>query len=141
MAAATAALVILPSLSGSDPAFASRGVWTPVVLAGEDGFSATCITDDAIHLFDKGMIGSVGRSTGHTAPGPRELTAADLETGTISAGGISLAAGSIGSDVAGVVYRSRTTGTWPRPYPRGASLCGCQEVSCRRPHERGSRST
>lgn len=40
-----------------------RGVWT-VVLAWEDCFSATCITDDAIHLLDKGRVGSVGRATG-----------------------------------------------------------------------------
>lgn len=67
-----------------------------------------CITDDAIHLLDKGMIGSVGRPTGYTAPGPRELTATDLGTGTMTGGEISPAAGSAGSDVVGVVYKSQT---------------------------------
>jgi hypothetical protein len=156
VAVVTATLVVLPSLSGGDPAFASwtpapagmteaertsaaaecreskknvgggmyaddvdsaavtiaerRGVWTTVVLTGKDGFSALCITDDAVSLFGKGMIGSVGKSTPHTVPGPRELTAMALGTGTMSAGDISMAAGTAGSDILGVVYRSRTHG-------------------------------
>ncbi|MCU1532678.1 MAG: hypothetical protein JWO49_2249 [Arthrobacter sp.] len=153
VAAATAGLIILPPLSGGDPAFASwtaapagltgqertsaaaecrasqqdtgggmyagdvdtaelaiaerRGAWTTVVLTGTDGFSAMCITDDSASLFNKGMIGSVGKPAGYAAPGPRELTATDLGTGTMSAGNISLAAGSAGSEVVGVIYRSR----------------------------------
>lgn len=154
VAVATAGLLILPSMSGGDPAFATwtaapagisetdraraadqcrahqkdvgggmyagdaedaalavaerRGVWTTVVLAGEDGFSALCITDDAVHLFSKGMIGSVGKPAGHTTPGPRELIATDLGTGSMDAGEISLAAGAAGTDVVGVVYKSQT---------------------------------
>ena len=73
-----------------------RGVWTTVVLAGEDGFSALCITDDAVHLFSNGMIGSVGKPADHTTPGPRELIATDLGTGSMDAGEISLAAGAAG---------------------------------------------
>lgn len=84
-----------------------RGAWTTVVLTGTDGFSAMCITDDSASLFNKGMIGSVGKPAGYAAPGPRELTATDLGTGTMSAGNISLAAGSAGSEVVGVIYRSR----------------------------------
>lgn len=154
VAVVTASLIVVPSLSGGDPAFASwtstpggmtetdrasaasecrtskkdvgggmyagdvnsaavaiaerRGVWTTVVLTGKDGFSAMCITDDAVNLFGKGMIGSVGKSAGNAVPGPRELTATDLGTGTMSAGDISLAAGTAGSDIVGVIYKSRT---------------------------------
>jgi hypothetical protein len=154
VAVATACLVILPSMSGGDPAFATwaaapadmsesdrakaahqcrdrqknvgggmyaenvknaalavaekRGVWTTVVLAGDDGFSVLCITDDAVHFFDKGMIGSVGKPTGYTSPGSRELVATDLGTGSMDAGEISLAAGSAGADVVGIVYQSKT---------------------------------
>ena len=154
VAVATAGLLILPSMSGGDPAFATwtaapagmtetdrahaadqcrahqkdvgggmyaddaekaalavaerRGVWTTVVLTGEDGFSALCITDDAVHLFSKGMIGSVGKPAGYTTPGPRELLATDLGTGSMDAGEISLAAGAAGADVVGVVYKSQT---------------------------------
>ena len=156
LAAVTAGVVALPSLSGGDQAFASwtpaprglsaqeridaaggcrrmhvdgagaehadelgsaepviaerRGVWTTVVLAGTGGFSAMCITDDSSHFFSGGAIGSVGTPSGHTAPGPRDLVATSLGAGTMSAGDLSLAAGSAGSDVVGVVYRSRSHG-------------------------------
>ncbi len=154
VAAATAGLVILPALSGGDPAFATwtaapagmsaqdsagavadcrasnkrvgdgmyagdvdaaavaiaerRGVWTTVVLAGQDGFSALCITDNAMNLFGRGMIGSVGKPAGYVAPGARELAAVALGTGTMSAGDISMVAGSAGADIVGVSYKSRT---------------------------------
>ncbi len=36
-----------------------RGVWTTVVLAGDDGFSALCVTDTSRHLFSD-MFGSAG---------------------------------------------------------------------------------
>lgn len=98
-------------LSRAEPVIAERrGVWTTVVLAGTDGFSAMCITDDSTHLFAKDMIGSVGTPTGYAAPGPRDLTATDLGVGTMSAGDLSLAAGTAGSDIVGVVYHSRTHG-------------------------------
>ena len=94
-------------LDKADVAVAERrGQWTTVVLSGEDGFSALCITDGSDSLFNKGMIGSVGRPSDSAAPGPRELTAMVLGTGTMSAGAISIAAGSAGSDVTGVVYKS-----------------------------------
>ncbi|MDR6415552.1 hypothetical protein [Pseudarthrobacter sulfonivorans] len=156
VAIATAGLVLLPSMSGGDPAFATwtaapagmsetdraraadqcradqkdvgdgmysgdvekaalavaerRGVWTAVVLAGEDGFSALCITDDSVHLFSKGMIGSVGKPAGYRPPGSRELMATDLGTGRMDAGEISLAAGGAGAEIVGVVYKSQTRG-------------------------------
>ena len=156
VAVATAGMIILPSLSGGDPAFASwtstptgmtetdrasavaecraskkdvgggmyaddvgsaavaiaerRGVWTTVVLTGEGGFSALCITDDVKSLFGRSTTGSVGKPTGYVPPGPRDLTATALGTGTMSAGDISLAAGTAGSDILGVIYRSRTHG-------------------------------
>lgn len=155
-AAATAGVIVLPSLTGGDQAFATwtsapagmsaqeraaaaddcrknqhsgagrdyagdlgsaklaiaerRGAWTTVVLAGRDGFSATCITDDSAGLFTGGVIGSLGRPAGHAVPGPRELFATDLGMGTMDAGDISLAAGAVGPEVVGVAYRSRSHG-------------------------------
>lgn len=98
-------------LDGAELVIAERrGVWTTVVLAGTDGFSATCITDDSANLFADGMIGSMGTPAGYAAPAPREMFATDLGTGTMDAGDISLAAGRAGSDVVGVVYRSRAHG-------------------------------
>ena len=87
-----------------------RGVWNTVVLAGADGFSALCISDDSAHLFADAMIGSIGTPTGYAVPAPREVVATDLGVGTMSAGDISLAAGLTGSDVASVVYPSRAHG-------------------------------
>jgi len=99
------------ALSSAEPVIAERrGVWTTVVLAGTDGFSAMCITDNSTHLFAKDMIGSVGTPTGYAAPGPRALTATDLGVGTMSAGDLSMVAGTAGSDIVGVVYHSRTQG-------------------------------
>ncbi|GEA87555.1 hypothetical protein [Cellulomonas cellasea] len=85
-----------------------RGEWTTVVLAGTDGFSALCVTDDSA-LLSSGMIGSVGRAD-VAAPGPREVVATSLGTGATAAGELSLAAGTVGSDVVGVLYRSATHG-------------------------------
>lgn len=97
-------------LENAVPAVAERrGVWSTVVLAASGGFSALCITDDSSHLFGRDMIGSIGTSVA-TPPGPRELIATDLGTGTMNAGDISVAVGAAGSDVVGVVYHSRTHG-------------------------------
>jgi hypothetical protein len=107
-------------LRDADPAVAERrGVWTTVVLAGPGGFSAMCVTDDSAHLFADAMIGSIGRPAGYAAPGPRQLVATDLGAGTVGAGDISLAAGAAGSDVAGVVYPSRTHGRVTATVRRG----------------------
>ncbi len=156
LAAVTAGVVALPSLTGGDQAFASwtraaqgmtgqegadaavscrrmqedgagaeyadglssaepvvaerRGVWTTVVLAGTDGFSAMCVTDNSTPLFSRDMIGSVGTPTDDAAPGPRHLIATSLGAGTMNAGVLSLAAGTAGSQVVEVVYHSRTHG-------------------------------
>lgn len=99
------------SLSSAEPVIAERrGVWTTVVLAGTDGFSAMCITDNSTHLFDKDMIGSFGTPTDYAAPRPRDLTATDLGAGTMNAGDLSLAAGTAGSDIVKVAYHSRSHG-------------------------------
>lgn len=101
----------LNDLGGATLAIAdTRGVWTTVVLTGDDGFSAMCITDDSAGLFDKGMIGSVGKPTGYAAPEARELFATDLGMGTMGAGDISLAAGAAGPDVMAVTYQSQSHG-------------------------------
>ena len=77
-----------------------RGEWTTVLLAG-DGLSALCVTDESRPVF-RDMIGSSG--PGVAAPGPRELVASDLGTGTMSAGDISLAAGRAGAEVTSVAF-------------------------------------
>lgn len=98
-------------LNSAEPVIAERrGVWTTVVLAGTDGFSAMCITDDSARLFASAMIGSIGTPTGYAPPGPRDLVTRDLGVGTMSAGDISLVAGTAGSDVVSVVYHSRAHG-------------------------------
>lgn len=98
-------------LGSAQPVIADRrGVWTTVMLSGPGRFTALCVTDSSSHLFAHDMIGSVGTATKDMTPGPRTLIATDLGSGTMSAGAISLAAGTAGSDVVGVVYRSRTHG-------------------------------
>ena len=97
-------------LRGADAAIVERrGVWTTVVLADGNGFSAMCITDDSTRLFGD-MFGSIGTPSNYTAPGPRDLVATDLGTGGIDAGELSLAAGVAGPEVVAVVYRSRDHG-------------------------------
>lgn len=98
-------------LRTAEPVIAERrGVWTTVVLAGPGGFSALCITDDSAHLFSKGMIGSLGPSASYTAPEPRDVVATDLGSGAVGSRELSLAAGTAGSDVAGIAFRSRDHG-------------------------------
>ena len=98
-------------LSAAEPVIAERrGVWTTVVLAGRNGFSAICITDGSSPFFADGMIGSIGTPSDYAAPGPRGLTASSLGSGTVNDGELSLAAGTTGSDVVGIVYRSPTYG-------------------------------
>ena len=109
----------LDRLRRAQPAVAEhRGVWTTVVLAGDAGFSALCITDDSAGRFDDAMIGSVGTSA-VVAPGPRDLVATDLGTGTLNAGELSLAAGWAGGDVVGLTYRSSAHGAVAATVDRG----------------------
>ncbi|MFI2566444.1 hypothetical protein [Paenarthrobacter sp. NPDC018779] len=87
-----------------------RGAWTTVVLAGQGGFSALCITDDSFHLFGKSRMGSIGGPANAAPLGPRDLRSMALGTGTMGAGDISLAAGEAGSAVVGMTYQSKTQG-------------------------------
>ncbi len=86
-----------------------RGAWTLVVLTGDGGFSATCMTDSGRWSFLASMIGSVG-VLDVPEPGPRELVATDLGTGGSEANQLSVAAGFAGSDITGVTYRSPSHG-------------------------------
>lgn len=86
-----------------------RGEWTLVTLAGTDGFSALCITDESTPLF-RDWIGSIGTPVNYATPDPRDVIATDLGTGSADAGDLSVAAGYVGSDVTGVVYRSASRG-------------------------------
>ena len=98
-------------LAAAVPAVAEqRGDWTTVVLTGPGGFAATCITDESTHLF-RDWFGSVGVAAGHAPPGPRGVVATDLGVGAIGAGALSVAAGSVGEDVAAIGYASRSEGT------------------------------
>ncbi|QNE18930.1 hypothetical protein F1D05_14690 [Kribbella qitaiheensis] len=86
-----------------------RGAWTLVVLAGQNGFSALCITDESTPLF-KSNIGSIGSASDADQPGNRRLSATVLGAGSIDGNQLSIAAGAAGSDVAAVTYASATHG-------------------------------
>lgn len=87
-----------------------RGDWTMVVLAGDQGFAAMCLTNDELGLFSDAAIGSIGTPDGFTEPAPREMRVTDLGTGTIADGTVSVAAGYAGADVVGVTYASAEHG-------------------------------
>ena len=107
-------------IGAAEPAIAERrGTWTAVVLAGNNGFTALCITDESSPFWARGSIGSIGTPTGFVAPGPRDLIATDLGSGITNNAELSLAAGYAGSDVAGVVYRSLTHGVVTATVSRG----------------------
>lgn len=99
-------------LSSAEPVIAERrGVWTTVVLAGPDGFSAMCVTDESKAFWQRGMIGYLGSArAGQTGPGPRELKANALGDGIIDNEPLSLAAGAAGEDIAAVAYLSPAHG-------------------------------
>lgn len=84
-----------------------RGEWTLVVLAGRDGFSALCITDESTPLFQS-SFGSIGKTT--DLPSRRGLTATVLGTGSIDGNELSVAAGAAGPDVTALTYTSATRG-------------------------------
>lgn len=97
-------------LAAATPAVSEqRGVWTTVLLAGDDGFTALCVTDGSTRLFGD-MFGSIGTPEGYRAPRPDEVIATDLGTGAIDAGELSLAAGYAGTDITGISYDSATHG-------------------------------
>ena len=88
-----------------------RGVWTTVVLAGPNGSSALCVTDESRPFYDRGMIGYSGPATaGRSSPAPRELVALALGDGTVDSRPLSMAAGTAGEDVVGITYSSPTYG-------------------------------
>jgi hypothetical protein len=86
-----------------------RGDWTLVVLAGRNGFSALCITDESTPLF-RSNIGSIGTSPDADRPNSRGLSATVLGTGSIDGHELSMAAGAAAPDVTSVTYTSRTRG-------------------------------
>jgi hypothetical protein len=86
-----------------------RGEWTLVILAGRDGFSALCISDEPRPLFQS-QFGSVGSTRPENLPGPRGLAATVLGTGGIDGNTMSIAAGHAGSDVTAVRYASSSRG-------------------------------
>lgn len=92
-------------LSAAKVAIAERrGAWVTVVLSGEDGFEATCITDATAPWFHKGMIGSIGKPTSAASLPARGIAATQLGTGTIGNKPISIASGRVGTDVAAMSY-------------------------------------
>ncbi|WP_394250371.1 hypothetical protein [Arthrobacter pityocampae] len=94
-------------LANAEVAIAERrGAWVTVVLAGADGFDATCTTDASAPWWDKGMIGSIGKLGAETDPSPRALKPTQLGTGVIMNEPISVATGRAGDDVAGITYTS-----------------------------------
>lgn len=98
-------------LAAAETAIAERrGVWTTVVLVGQDGFTALCITDESRPFYARGMIGHIGMPIEWTPPGARDLTATSLGYGVVDNGELSLAAGFAGSDITGIVYRSPAHG-------------------------------
>lgn len=86
-----------------------RGAWTLVVLAGRDGFSALCISDQPRPLFQT-FFGSIGATPSAARPAPRALTATSLGTGAIDGNELSVATGLAGADVRSVSYRSPSRG-------------------------------
>lgn len=150
--AATAGFLVVPALSGGDPAFATwtaapggligaerdraisdcvgsskgvgdgmfasdvaaaevaiaerRGAWTTVVLAGADGFEATCTTDSTAAWFKRGSFGSVGKPGHGREPVAREIKATQLGTGVIANNPLSMASGQVGPEVAAMTYTS-----------------------------------
>jgi hypothetical protein len=86
-----------------------RGAWSLVLLVGDGGFSAMCITDESTPLF-KSSIGHIGTPSDHQAPDPREATAHSLGTGMIDGEELSVAAGAVGADVTGLTYASAEHG-------------------------------
>lgn len=95
-----------------------RGEWTLVTLAGANGFSALCITDESTILFQS-WFGSIGTPASYATPAPRDVVATDLGTGAMDTGELSVAAGYAGSDVTGVTYHSPSRGQVTATVSRG----------------------
>lgn len=92
-------------LSAAEVAIAERrGAWVTVVLAGPDGFEASCTSDATAPWFDKGSFGSVGKSTNAAALPARGIAVSRLGTGMSSDKPLSIAAGRVGPEVAAITY-------------------------------------
>lgn len=86
-----------------------RGDWVTVVLSGDDGFTATCITDASARLTSSGMIGSIGASA-EVRPDLRELRPTSMGLGAVSDEELSMLVGYSGAEVTGVTYSSHMHG-------------------------------
>ena len=99
-----------PQLHDATVAIAERrGAWITVVLAGPEGFSATCTTD-ASDPFGDGWVGSAGVPADWEPLGPRDLLVSGLGVAH-SSGPLSMAEGYAGADVIGITYDSAEHGT------------------------------
>ena len=149
------ALVVLPSLTGSDSAYATwtgdpqavttgdraeladacrdsqregagagqsqalasataavaerRGAWTLVLLTGDDGFSAMCITDESRPLF-RSSIGYVGVRAETAEPADQIVRIDALGVGSIDGHELSVAAGPVPAEVVALTYSSAAHG-------------------------------
>jgi len=86
-----------------------RGAWALVLLAGGDGFSAVCITDESRPLFQS-SIGYIGQRPEGTRPDSRSITPDALGVGMVNSRELSVAAGAVGSDVTAITYDSARFG-------------------------------
>lgn len=86
-----------------------RGDWVTVVLSGDGGFTATCITDASAGRFSGGMIGSIGTSV-EMDSGARDVWPTSLGVGMVDSEELSMITGYSGTDVIGVTYSSEDHG-------------------------------
>lgn len=97
-------------LAASTAAVAERrGAWTLVLLSGDDGFSALCITDESRPLF-RSSFGYVGATPDSAAGAERPIRADTLGVGSIDGRELSVAVGTVSDDVSAVTYTSAEYG-------------------------------
>lgn len=85
-----------------------RGNWVTVVLSGEDGFTATCVTDASAER-SGGMIGVIGAFPVGVL-GVRDVEPVSLGVGVVENEEVSMIVGDAGAEVEGVTYASETYG-------------------------------
>ena len=105
----------------------ARGAWTTVLLVGDGGYQALCVSDSSARLFDA-MFGSTGVPD-VDAPGPLEAVATDLGVGAVDDAQLSLAAGRVGSQVTSVSYDSATRGRVVATVSAGTTRSGSPATS------------
>lgn len=86
-----------------------RGAWSLVLLVGDGGFSAVCITDESAPVFAT-SIGYVGTPERWQAPDSRSAVAHALGMGMVDGEELSVAVGAVGADVSGLTYASADHG-------------------------------